>query len=404
MLIDPCSTRTLTCRKENDELAQLFSHNYLPYFDNLSYITDWMSDAFCRAVTGDSFSKRKLYTDNDDIFYTFMRCIGFSGVNLAASKSDLLDRGLIIELERINSDRQRKIKKIWKEFDEIKPQLLGYIFDILVKVLNMRQTSHIEVKGLPRLADWAETCELISRCMGYEDNEFIEAFRRNVKLQNEAAVEDSAIAQTIIAFMEDKQTWEGTPTELLGLLEAVAPTLSINTKNQKVWPSKPNVLTRRLKYIISNLKEFGINVRHADSSTTKNKRLCIEKIIKKEDAKSSIPSIHRYDTQNHAQISNDIGINVDNSIDTFIDTPQISIPQNYQIHAQNGSDIDGIDSIDILQDNNYYYSCYYCDYKTDNKDHYERHIILRHDHCPAYPNKAEIKKRGLKAQGKNWEI
>jgi hypothetical protein len=122
MLIDPCSTRTLTCKKENDELAQLFYHNYLPYFDNLSYITDWMSDAFCKATTGDSFSKCKLYTDNDDIFYSFMRCIGFSGVNLAASKSDLLDRGLIIELERINSDRQRKIKKIWKEFDEIKPR------------------------------------------------------------------------------------------------------------------------------------------------------------------------------------------------------------------------------------------------------------------------------------------
>jgi hypothetical protein len=177
-----------------------------------------MSDAFCRAVTGDSFSKRKLYTDNDDIFYTFMRCIGFSGVNLAASKSDLLDRGLIIELERISSDRQRQIKKIWKDFDEIKPQLLGYIFDILAKVLSMRQTSHIEVKDLPRLADWAEICELISRCLGYKDNQFIEAFGRNVKLQNEAAIEDSAIAQTIISFMEDKETWQGTPTQLLGLL------------------------------------------------------------------------------------------------------------------------------------------------------------------------------------------
>ena len=49
------------------------------------------------------------------------------------------------------------------------------------------------------------------------------------------------------------------------------------------------------------------------------------------------------------------------------------------------------------------YSCYYCDYKTDNKDHYERHVILRHDNCPAYPNKAEIEKRGLKRQGKDWE-
>ena len=101
--------------------------------------------------------------------------------------------------------------------------------------------------------------------------------------------------------------------------------------------------------------------------------------------------------QNHAQISNDVGIDVN------IDTSQISIPQNPEIHAQNGSGIDSIDSIDILQDNNYY-SCYYCDYKTDNKDHYERHIILRHDHCHAYPNKAEIEKRGLKPQGKGWEI
>jgi hypothetical protein len=300
MLIDPCSTRTLTCRNESDELAQLFSHNYLPYFDNLSYISDWMSDAFCRAVTGDSFSKRKLYTDNEDIFFTFMRCIGFSGVNLAASKSDLLDRGLIIELERIPSDRQRQVKKIWKEFDEIRPQLLGYIFDILSKVLSMRQTSHIEVKGLPRLADWAETCELISRCMGYKDNQFIESFRRNVKLQNEAAIEDSAIAQTIISFMEDKESWEGTPTELLKLLEEIAPTLSINTKNHKIWPSKPNVLTRRLKYITSNLKEFGINIRPGDSSTTKNRTLRIEKKVV---VQSSIPSIHRYYMQNHAQKS-----------------------------------------------------------------------------------------------------
>ena len=126
-----------------------------------------MLDAFCRAVTGDSISKRKLYTDNDDVFYTYMRCLGFSGVNLAATKSDLLNRGLIIQLERITTDSQRQIKHIWQEFESMKPQLLGFIFDILVKVLMMRQqTVKVDVTGLPRLADWAEVCELISRCLG----------------------------------------------------------------------------------------------------------------------------------------------------------------------------------------------------------------------------------------------
>jgi hypothetical protein len=52
----------------------------------------------------------------------------------------------------------------------------------------------------------------------------------------------------------------------------------------------------------------------------------------------------------------------------------------------------------------YYCSCYYCGYKTYSKDDYDAHIVLGHNHCIAYPNKAEIEKRGLKPQGKEWEI
>lgn len=51
------------------------------------------------------------------------------------------------------------------------------------------------------------------------------------------------------------------------------------------------------------------------------------------------------------------------------------------------------------------YQCYYCDdFKTDSKSHYEGHVTMRHGRSLAYPNKAEIEKLVLKAQGKNWEI
>lgn len=49
------------------------------------------------------------------------------------------------------------------------------------------------------------------------------------------------------------------------------------------------------------------------------------------------------------------------------------------------------------------FPCYYCDYDTDSKEHYEGHVVMRHGHSTAYPNKAEIEKLGLKAQGKSWE-
>jgi hypothetical protein len=70
-----------------------------------------------------------------------------------------------------------------------------------------------------------------------------------------------------------------------------------------------------------------------------NRTLCIEK--KNVVVQSSILPIHRYDTQNHAQISSDISIDMNNGIDTSIDTIETSIPENGQNRAQN---VTGIDS------------------------------------------------------------
>jgi hypothetical protein len=97
----------------------------------------------------------------------------------------------------------------------------------------------------------------------------------------------------------------------------------------------------------------------------------------------------------------------------------INPPDKTQTEQSNGQNNDEksalilrnntISVISSLNDSNnhpeeYNYLCYYCDYNTNNKDHYERHVVLRHDHSPAYPNKAEIEKRGLKPQGRSWEI
>ena len=82
MLIDPSSIRTVTFPRDINELVQKLMHNYICYFDNVSEIKEWISDQLCRAVTGSGFSKRELYSDDDDIIYNFKRCIRFNGINL----------------------------------------------------------------------------------------------------------------------------------------------------------------------------------------------------------------------------------------------------------------------------------------------------------------------------------
>ena len=51
------------------------------------------------------------------------------------------------------------------------------------------------------------------------------------------------------------------------------------------------------------------------------------------------------------------------------------------------------------------YECYYCDkfVPTNNRNDYEKHIVLSHDGKLAYPSLLDLKKHNLKPQGKSWE-
>ena len=278
MLVDPSITQTLTFPRDSNEFIQQLSHNYIAYYDNVSVIQDWISDLLCRAVTGSSFSKRALYTNDDDIYYNFKRIIGINGIDLAATKADLLDRSIIIQTERIDKKDRVKIKKIWQNFNRIKPYVLGYIFDILGKVLRYK-TEHGEIdfpNGLNRMADWEEYGEIISRCMGEKDGEFQRVYQENIGVQVDEAIESSPLSQAIIELMRDeitidketqektikpKEPWTGTPTDLHTELENIAiGKLNLNVSKIKSFPKSPSHLTRRINGIKTNLREKEIEI------------------------------------------------------------------------------------------------------------------------------------------------
>ncbi len=78
----------------------------------MSRINDWISDLFCRAVTGGGFSKRVLFSHDDDYIYSFKRCIGFNEYD-----QEYLDRyGLVIgmagkPIKRYLAEIEKKLGK-----------------------------------------------------------------------------------------------------------------------------------------------------------------------------------------------------------------------------------------------------------------------------------------------------
>lgn len=261
-IIDPSSVDTFSFPKDNNDLIQTLEHHYVNFFDNVSYISEAVSDLLCRVVSGAGFSKRMLYTDDDDKIYKIKRCIGINGINLATTRSDFLDRVITIKQNRIEKSARRKEADIYEEFEKMLPSILGYIFDTIVKVLKYKEEHKNEqiLNVYPRMAEFAEWGEIIARCIGYNDNEFIEAYQENIDNQNDEVIESSPVAEAILLFMAEKKEWQGTPTELHKQLTDIIDQIKPELKRSKMWPTISSKLTSEINKVSPNLKEKNIEV------------------------------------------------------------------------------------------------------------------------------------------------
>lgn len=257
-LIDPSSMGTLSLSKDKTELIQKLSHHYICFFDNVRKISQEYSDIFCRATTGDAFSKRELYTDDEDIIYKLKRKLGFNGINVVGEEPDFLDRGITYELSRIPKKERKKEEDMLKEFEQDQPIITGSIFKILQKTLN--KIKEINIEELPRMADYCFWGEAAAQVIGEKEKVFTTTYFEKIGALSKEALETNPVGLCLLEFMMNNDFFEGTASELLRTLIEYADKLKIETKYY--FPKAPNVLTRRINEIQANLDEEGIKVEY----------------------------------------------------------------------------------------------------------------------------------------------
>jgi hypothetical protein len=129
--------------------------------DNLSALPDSASDTLCRLVTGEADSKRRLYTVDEDVIIELRRAPIINGINVPTDRGDVLDRSLVIELERIPDAKRKSEEELWERFEAERPELLGTFFDVLAKA--MARKPSLQLSRRPRLADWESTPQRSTR-------------------------------------------------------------------------------------------------------------------------------------------------------------------------------------------------------------------------------------------------
>jgi hypothetical protein len=256
-LVDPSKAGILSFPRIS-ELVQQMQHHHCIFYDNLRKLSDAEADALCRAVTGGGNTKRKLYTDDEDVVYNFRRCIGLNGISNMVETPDLTDRSLTIELSRIESSARRTEQEIDEEFELARSTMLGGFFDILSKAIELYPT--VKLKNYPRMADFARWGYAISEALGYGGEFFLKAYNNNIQKQNEEVVEANPVAFAVRKLMETEEGWRGTPAELL---DQFTKHWSDWKLDEKACPKNPSVLGKFLKEVKSNLEEIGIHFEYS---------------------------------------------------------------------------------------------------------------------------------------------
>jgi len=256
-LVDPSFVLLQSFRYDELEMALKVFHHYVVYFDNLSSVKQWLSDILCRACTGQGFTKRRLYTDEDSVMFQFQRCVGVNGIALSQLSPDFLDRCLTLTLKQIPDVKRKDEKKLWRLFQEAKPQIFGAMLNALSKAMQIIPT--LEIERLPRMADFAVWGEAVARALGYNPSDFLNAYREKIGEQVKDVLEQNPIGLAILAFMEKREEWEGTPSDLLESLEdpKFVEKHKVDVKADK-WPGSASWVTRRIKEIETNLEHEGI--------------------------------------------------------------------------------------------------------------------------------------------------
>jgi energy-coupling factor transporter ATP-binding protein EcfA2 len=260
-LMDPTSSEAVTIDRR--DFLQKASHCFIMMLDNQNALPEWALDTLCRLVTGESDSKRVLYTDDEDLIWAMKRGVILNGINSPSERGDVQDRTLPIELERIDKRNRLPEDDFWMQFTFALPELLGAVFTALSGALRERHTVQLEER--PRLADWGLYAAALYESQGWGVKQFVEDWQRVEEAQHQGTLDGSVVAQAIIIFMRDKDRVEKPASKLHTLIEAFVED-DLDLKSDRGWPKTGRTLWKRIREVTPLLESYGIRAGRGTSN------------------------------------------------------------------------------------------------------------------------------------------
>jgi hypothetical protein len=212
MLVDPAKAPARSLSGSERDLVIAAQNNWVLAFDNLSKLSDDMSDALCRLATGSGFGVRKHYENAEEVIFEATRPIILNGIESVVSRQDLLSRGIVINLPTIPDDKKKTEEGLKRDFESIRPKIFGALLNAMSAYLKNKE--NVTASELPRMADFAVRVMAAEIALGWEAGEFLPYYMHSLESSARDASEGDIFVTAIRELVHGKQEWEGTATDL----------------------------------------------------------------------------------------------------------------------------------------------------------------------------------------------
>ena len=247
-LLDPSPAPLRTPPRSVEQWVTAAAGSWAVALDNVSEVSDWLSDSLCRGSTGDGDVRRRLFSNSDLSVFSFKRVVLLNGIDLARINEDLADRLVNVRLDLIPDSARKEETALLARWASAYPRILGAVFDLAAKTF--AAMANVELVNPPRMADFARVLAAVDSVLGTEG---LAAYKDLGREMAKDAVTSDAVLTAIVERITIP--WEGTAAKLLHKLDPDS--LSVQHTD---WPATARQMTTVMRQRAPSLRKLGWGV------------------------------------------------------------------------------------------------------------------------------------------------
>lgn len=297
--LDPSAIGVQRMSESFDDIAISMLECDVPIFDNISRIAPRLSDSFCQVATGSAMIGRRLYTNQGSVVTKLQSTLVFNSLKQPFVKHDLISRSLYLHFSPLTPDQRQSESKMTAWLDDNESRIMGSLLRLCVDI--MREWPDATPQNNERAVDFCRWLAAFDRVQAQDDGEpdaqddtdnadqphaddvvntdtgevvnsdasvepapsVEQAYADNLRHAYATTLQSDPVAYLIDQLLQVRHGhWEGTPTQLLEVLDELAPEVARYVSPQAL-PHNAVSLGKRLQQgseLYEMLQRAGIHV------------------------------------------------------------------------------------------------------------------------------------------------